>query len=55
MNKLGKFKSIIQFGLNKFSSNKVDNGRPPNQIPFKPEDHGLSHDFILTNFTKMKG
>ena len=31
------------------------NGKPPKMKPFNPLDHGLSADFILTNFTKMKG
>ncbi len=55
MNTSGNFRSIIRSGLNKFSSNKIDNGRPIELAPFKPEDHGLSSDFVLTNFTKMKG
>ena len=30
-------------------------GKPPNQEPFNPSQYGLSSDFIMTNFTKMKG
>ena len=31
------------------------NGKPPSMKPFNPVEHGLSEDFVLTNFTKMKG
>lgn len=31
------------------------NGKPKNMKPFDPLDHGLPKDFILTNYTKMKG
>jgi hypothetical protein len=31
------------------------NGKPPPMPIFDPVDHGLRSDFILTNFTKMKG
>ena len=31
------------------------NGKPENLKPFNPLDHGLSSDFVLTNYTKMKG
>lgn len=33
----------------------LTNGKPPKIKPFVPEDHGLSTDFVLTNYTKMKG
>jgi len=51
----GKSKLIQQISLGCFSSLKVKNGRPPMMTPFNPVEHGLSSDFILTNFTKMKG
>ncbi len=51
----GKSKLISGISSRLFSSVKLDNGRPPVMAPFNPEDHGLSKDFILTNFTKMKG
>lgn len=31
------------------------NGKPPPTRPFDPVEHGLRSDYILTNFTKMKG
>lgn len=31
------------------------NGKPHNIKPFDPVDHGLPADFVLTNYTKMKG
>jgi len=51
----GKSKLIQQISLGCFSSLKVKNGRPPMMTPFNPVEHGLSSEFILTNFTKMKG
>lgn len=51
----GKSKLIPQINLQYFSSSKIKNGRPPIMPHFNPLDHGLSSDFILTNFTKMKG
>ena len=36
-------------------SSKVNNGKPPPLPRFDPVSHGLSADFVLTNFTKMKG
>ncbi len=46
-------KSGLVRGIGLFSSMK--NGRPVNCQPFNPVEHGLSEEFILTNFTKMKG
>ena len=51
----GKSKLISRIGFGSFSSVKIPNGRPPVMPPFDPVQHGLSKDFILTNFTKMKG
>lgn len=31
------------------------NGKPPPMKPFEPVEHGLEANFVLTNFTKMKG
>lgn len=31
------------------------NGQPGQVRPFNPTEHGLPADFILTNYTKMKG
>ncbi len=31
------------------------NGKPQNYKPFNPVEHGLPSDFVLTNYTKMKG
>lgn len=31
------------------------NGKPENMKPFVPTEYGLSADFVLTNYTKMKG
>ena len=33
----------------------ISNGKPPSMKPFNPVEHGLNQDFVLTNFTKMKG
>lgn len=41
----------LKHGFSEFPTN----GSPPAMGPFRPEEHGLSSDFILTNFTKMKG
>lgn len=30
-------------------------GKPPKKEPFDPVKYGLSSDFVMTNFTKMKG
>lgn len=38
-----------------FSSDSASNGKPPAMKPFEPTEHGLTADFVLTNFTKMKG
>ena len=38
-----------------FSTVLPANGKPPSLPRFKPEEHGLRADFVLTNFTKMKG
>ena len=38
-----------------FSDNYPKNGKPPPMKPFDPVEHGLSPNFVLTNFTKMKG
>lgn len=51
----GNSRLIHKIGLGLFSSVKISNGRPPEMPPFNPVEHGLSQDFILTNFTKMKG
>jgi hypothetical protein len=48
------FRLFFKKGTNKYAFS-LDNGQPPNLPPFKPEDHGISPDFIMTNFTKMKG
>lgn len=48
------FKLLSNKRMNTYAFS-LDNGQPPNIPPFKPEDHGLSSDFIMTNFTKMKG
>lgn len=31
------------------------NGKPQKMKPFDPVSHGLPADFVLTNYTKMKG
>lgn len=31
------------------------NGKPQQMKPFDPVEHGLPADFVLTNYTKMKG
>jgi len=49
-----KFMIFASKRMNQFAFS-LDNGQPPDLPPFKPEDHGLRPDFILTNFTKMKG
>jgi hypothetical protein len=51
----GKSKLVKKIGLELFSSVKILNGKPPILPPFNPIEHGLSKDFILTNFTKLKG
>jgi hypothetical protein len=38
-----------------FSSGGSGNGKPRAMKPFDPVEHGLKNDFVLTNFTKMKG
>jgi selenide, water dikinase len=38
-----------------FSSLFKFNGRPAERKPWKPEEHGLSKDFVLTNFSDLKG
>ena len=38
-----------------FSEGLPRNGKPPAMKPFDPVEHGLEADFVLTNFTKMKG
>ena len=38
-----------------FSTSATNNGKPKLMKPFQPLDYGLSKDFVLTNFTKMKG
>ena len=38
-----------------FSTSLPANGKPPSVPPFDPIQHGLDANFILTNFTKMKG
>ena len=30
-------------------------GKPPKRPIFKPEEHGLDKDFLLTNFSDLKG
>ena len=37
------------------SSTITTNGRPAQRKPWNPVDHGLSADFVLTNFTELKG
>lgn len=49
--KLKGLASKLKYGFSEFPSN----GSPPAMRPFRPEEHGLSSDFVLTNFTKMKG
>ena len=38
-----------------FSTTLPSNGKPPAMAPFDPTQHGLDSNFVLTNFTKMKG
>jgi hypothetical protein len=38
-----------------FSTTPFQNGKPPAMKRFDPLDYGLTSDFVLTNFTKMKG
>ena len=38
-----------------FSQGFPSNGKPPPMKPFEPVEHGLDANFVLTNFTKMKG
>ena len=38
-----------------FSTSLPSNGKPPALAPFDPTQHGLDANFVLTNFTKMKG
>lgn len=38
-----------------FSDSYPSNGKPPQMKPFNPVEHGLKPDFVLTNYTKMKG
>ena len=38
-----------------FSTGLPSNGKPPALAPFDPTQHGLDGNFVLTNFTKMKG
>lgn len=38
-----------------FSTSGTNNGKPKPMKPFEPLEYGLSKDFVLTNFTKMKG
>jgi len=35
--------------------NGLTSGKPPPVKPFVPAEHGLREDFVLTNYTKMKG
>ena len=48
--KAGRFQSLVLSAVRTFSK-----GKPPKMNPFSPQDHGLPHDFVLTNYTKMKG
>jgi hypothetical protein len=43
--------SRLRYSFGSFPSN----GKPPPVPRFDPADHGLRSDYILTNFTKMKG
>lgn len=38
-----------------FFSEYPTNGEPPRMKPFDPVEHGLKADFVMTNYTKMKG
>lgn len=38
-----------------YSQGFPSNGKPPPMKPFEPVEHGLDANFVLTNFTKMKG
>jgi hypothetical protein len=53
------FRKLGRFTLNSRAayslSNIVNNGKPPPLPRFDPVSHGLNADFVLTNFTKMKG
>lgn len=49
-------------GLKRQAKNLMDpivqyqsNGKPQKLKPFDPVEHGLPADFVLTNYTKMKG
>lgn len=33
----------------------ISHGKPPQMKPFDPLKYGLTSDFVMTNFTKMKG
>lgn len=49
MKKIGLFNQYIKVMFS------TSNGKPKADKPFHPPDYGLSPDFVLTNFTKMKG
>jgi|JI6StandDraft_1071083.scaffolds.fasta_scaffold13653_7 hypothetical protein len=34
---------------------RAASGKPPQVKPFLPAEYGLKEDFVLTNYTKMKG
>ena len=51
----GSIRAIVSRLTAGFSFSVAGNGKPAQMKPFVPTEHGLSADFILTNFTKMKG
>ena len=47
-------RGLGRFGA-RLSTSLPANGKPPPRAPFEPTQHGLDGNFVLTNFTKMKG
>jgi len=50
-----KITTLIYQFTSPFSTRQPSNGKPKPLKPFDPVSYGLSKDFVLTNFTKMKG
>jgi hypothetical protein len=42
-------------GLTALLTRLASNGKQVKMKPFNPAEHNLPPDFILTNYTKMKG